>query len=414
MGHPPTTLVYGDNYHERPFYYKHIPSIKQDVLHVGPRNTSGLETAVIPANVSVVTLSTESEIAGYCQRALSLVAGVDQQLYIGFDTEHSTESATGMGASAELGRARTSVISLASSELGCAVLHLAVLESLPDDLRTMLIHPRIIKVGRSVATDCAWLQADFNCRPSPILELSEAVKVRELLPIGSGTSLQDLVAVVLGLHLTKDDLLRKGDWDSAPLSPEQIAYAASDAYFGLRVWNAIVDKQAYNVKLIGNSVTDPRKLPIGEWFFLRYGGDSRPSARGQVVEQPRLGSLYPCAILPDGSLPDPISMSQSRILVKICQVIQPAKKLSIYNRPLSDFGSSPFLAVVDSRLLYSAPPYMPSPIDQPDAPLALSTTGDENEEGERTAQELEARAEAMLRSDGEDNEVDQDGKFTCS
>ncbi len=49
-------------------------------------------------------------------------------------------------------------------------------------------------------------------------------------------SLADLCADMLQLELEKPSSLRTGNWEKRPLSVDQLFYAATDAYAGLRLW----------------------------------------------------------------------------------------------------------------------------------------------------------------------------------
>lgn len=57
-------------------------------------------------------------------------------------------------------------------------------------------------------------------------------------------SLADLCAEVLELELRKPHDLRRGNWEKRPLSVDQLSYAATDAYAGLRLWQVRKDLMA--------------------------------------------------------------------------------------------------------------------------------------------------------------------------
>ncbi len=50
--------------------------------------------------------------------------------------------------------------------------------------------------------------------------------------IGKGHGLRSLSKTLLGINMDKNQAIRRGDWGAAELNPQQIEYAAIDAWVG--------------------------------------------------------------------------------------------------------------------------------------------------------------------------------------
>merc|ERR1712232_459992 len=57
------------------------------------------------------------------------------------------------------------------------------------------------------------------------------------------SSLAALCGELLGGRLTKPEDIRMGDWEAHPLSELQLAYAATDAWVGVRCFDAMLAKE---------------------------------------------------------------------------------------------------------------------------------------------------------------------------
>ena len=100
--------------------------------------------------------------------------------------------------------------------------------TLPPGLVALLEAPSIVKVGCKVRNDALKLQRDFGVRCAGLLELGALAG--RALPYGAGRpwSLAELCSAVLHVQLRKDE--RMSNWEAAPLSGEQMSYAARDVF----------------------------------------------------------------------------------------------------------------------------------------------------------------------------------------
>lgn len=110
--------------------------------------------------------------------------------------------------------------------------------NLPHQLKLLLSHPRILKVGRMVNTDLTHLQQACNSSLPFVggLELGKYAKDRHVISNIAKTSLADLCALILHSRLEKEISERVSDsWENTVLSPDQLRYAANNAYASLRI-----------------------------------------------------------------------------------------------------------------------------------------------------------------------------------
>jgi hypothetical protein len=102
-----------------------------------------------------------------------------------------------------------------------------------------------LKVGVHIKADLTRLFKDCGFTPDKdepfigALELGSLARLRQLVD-RANVSLVDLAATVLHRHLPKDQSIRiSTDWDQSELRPDQVKYAALDAYAILAVYDAL-------------------------------------------------------------------------------------------------------------------------------------------------------------------------------
>lgn len=117
------------------------------------------------------------------------------------------------------------------------VFQLSAMRELPARLATLLEAEWIVKCGCKVKNDALKLQRDYGVRCSSLLDLGALAAAA--LPYGQRPwSLADLCVAAMGKRLSKD--IRMSNWEAAPLSSEQIEYAARDAWVSRRVCLALL------------------------------------------------------------------------------------------------------------------------------------------------------------------------------
>mmetsp|Transcript_45541 Transcript_45541/g.117741 ORF Transcript_45541/g.117741 Transcript_45541/m.117741 type:complete len:269 (-) Transcript_45541:325-1131(-) len=113
----------------------------------------------------------------------------------------------------------------------------------PQAIQMMLVNPEVTKVGFAISSKDA---EKFRSTGIAITEGSMMdVQYRCATMIGmdwaaaSGLSLKRAASDILGCMLLKDKRCACSDWSSEKLTPEQVRYAALDAWVALRLYYAV-------------------------------------------------------------------------------------------------------------------------------------------------------------------------------
>lgn len=135
-----------------------------------------------------------------------------------------------------------SVMQLAfPSSFRCYVLQLGPLNRrLPQDVQMMLVNPEVAKVGFAVNQK----DAEKLTRSGIAVTQGSVVDVQEQCSAALGLSwerstslsLKRAAQELLGCALLKDKRCACSDWSSPTLTPEQVRYAALDAWVALRLY----------------------------------------------------------------------------------------------------------------------------------------------------------------------------------
>jgi prolyl-tRNA editing enzyme YbaK/EbsC (Cys-tRNA(Pro) deacylase) len=113
----------------------------------------------------------------------------------------------------------------------------SAMELLPPPLPSLLADVSILKLGVGITQDLRLLHAQFGVIARGVLDLQNLAACSGFVDAG----LQRLAAEALGMHLSKRIEIRCSDWEAAALSPEQIDYAAADAYVALDIFAHFYD-----------------------------------------------------------------------------------------------------------------------------------------------------------------------------
>ena len=239
---------------------------------------------------------------------------------------------------------------------------------LPQQLKLLLSHPRVLKVGRLVNGDLAYLQK--ACRsPEPFvsgIDLAKFAKDRHVVPTAQ-CSLAYLCALTLKKRLNKNVPERVSQaWEDMTLTEEQLNYAARDAYASLIIHQYL------------STVDVPRRLPAKLTALvpvLFYNADNTVIiAEGQIS-----------AHLSDAQY-DNINITSSKTVIDILKVLVPGALVTSHaKRALNSFGPVPFSVVALRSHLWSFNPATsfhqdsgnsPDPLLLPSLPLAPPTLGE--------------------------------------
>jgi len=134
---------------------------------------------------------------------------------LGFDTESRPSFRRGT-------KNRISLIQLASAHLACLFRINKI--GLPDELKSLLADPDIIKAGVAVHDDIRFLRNIKKFEPAGFVDLQNLVKEYGIQSSG----LKKLTAIVLGFRISKRQQIT--DWEAEILSEAQQVYAATDAW----------------------------------------------------------------------------------------------------------------------------------------------------------------------------------------
>ncbi|WFD02203.1 hypothetical protein MOBT1_000884 [Malassezia obtusa] len=177
----------------------------------------------------VVYLSCEEQVNERLPSALEHSGTVSRA--VGFDLEWNMTPYTG----------KTAVIQIGVAD-SIYIVQLSMMQRVPPSIATMMADPTVLKVGVAVRNDAHKLRRDFGIVSNGLVELSTMAKLvdpdrwkhRRLL-----ISLRDLCEAYLKRALRKD-AVRVSQWDKAPLSAEQLEYAASDVYVSLELFHQLL------------------------------------------------------------------------------------------------------------------------------------------------------------------------------
>ncbi|KAF2710278.1 ribonuclease H-like protein [Pleomassaria siparia CBS 279.74] len=165
---------------------------------------------------------------------------------LGFDIEWKPwSSATSI-------KGNASLIQIASEDR-IALFHISLFdgetadELMPPTLKAILASPRIYKVGVAIKGDFSRLEKHLGVKARGVFEISRLHNLVEHYATDPSKINKRLVSLAnqtkqhLQLPLFKGEV-RESDW-SKPLTPDQIQYAATDAYAGLRIFDVLEYKR---------------------------------------------------------------------------------------------------------------------------------------------------------------------------
>lgn len=106
-----------------------------------------------------------------------------------------------------------------------------------DSLRGVLEDPALLKVGAAISRDLKELQRIFPFQPRGFVELQDVAKEKGL----ENRGLKGMTQEVLQASLSKG--AKMTNWERNDLTPEQLMYAATDAWIGLTIYQKLIATQ---------------------------------------------------------------------------------------------------------------------------------------------------------------------------
>jgi hypothetical protein len=148
-------------------------------------------------------------------------------------------------------------VQLASAE-ACLLAHVFHLPAFPARLGALVEDARVWKVGTGVGADLRRLQTDYSLRPASFVDLAVVAGLYRYARVG----LQGLAAE-FGASVEKSKAIQLSNWETVPLRPAQVAYAAQDAALGLWLLRRLHAAHA-------------PALPLSEWSAAFLNASSLP------------------------------------------------------------------------------------------------------------------------------------------
>jgi ribonuclease D len=102
-----------------------------------------------------------------------------------------------------------------------------------EEIKTIFEDTSVLKVGVALRDDLRGLQKLFPFAPRNFIELQNLAKEKGLQNMG----LRGMTEEVLQASLSKNAII--SNWELPTLSPEQVIYAATDAWIGLKLYKTI-------------------------------------------------------------------------------------------------------------------------------------------------------------------------------
>lgn len=100
----------------------------------------------------------------------------------------------------------------------------------------VLENPDILKVGAAIAHDLKQLQKIFPFQPRGFVDIQDIAKKRGLKNLG----LKKMTEEVFNANLSK--AAKMTNWERETLTEEQLLYAATDAWIGLKLYQELILK----------------------------------------------------------------------------------------------------------------------------------------------------------------------------
>lgn len=155
------------------------------------------------------------------------VRALHRETVLGFDTETKPSFHKG----------QTNPVSIIQFS-GSRAVYIIQLHQVPSlqPLRAILAGNRIIKAGIDLQQDIVKLKQQISCEYNGFVDVSSLAKDAGL----KNFSMRGLAAVLLGVRIPKGT--RTSNWGRDILTPQQIAYAATDAWISRELYLQLIGK----------------------------------------------------------------------------------------------------------------------------------------------------------------------------
>ena len=193
--------------------------------------------------------------------------------------------------------------------------------NLPPSLITILVSPKVYKVGSAIKADFSRLRRQFpqlaEYASFNLIDLKEFCIQQGVIERARAGSLDALVEKTTHKYLSKDETLRKcEDWEQHPLRQDLCLYAALDAYASQLVYQEAL-KRTPPARISG-------KTPPGTRVTLFTQNGGLPAAHG-IISDPQPKSSFNGVRV---NVP-----TNSRLLIDINDVVLPTAAATLHFVP---------------------------------------------------------------------------------
>ncbi|KAL9889059.1 exonuclease 3'-5' domain-containing protein 2-like isoform 1-T1 [Glossina fuscipes fuscipes] len=139
-----------------------------------------------------------------------------------------------------VGRSRNPValLQLASPNGFCGLFRLCHMHHIPQSLKNLLVDKEIIKVGVDPAGDAQKLQEDNGIYVASTFDIRYLAVMLRCKPLG----LEKLSRSLLNVDFVKRWYIAKSNWEFDKLDPDQVEYAANDAFAGIEIFKHLANR----------------------------------------------------------------------------------------------------------------------------------------------------------------------------
>lgn len=172
----------------------------------------------------------------------------DPDRILGFDTEFGPKNGSNFTAA---------TIQLSNGKFTC-VIQMNKLKNIPNNLKTVLEDPTILKVGVACTYDARVISNTVDIDVKGCIELPYLASIIGNLVELKSYGLARLSNHYLQINLPKNREIRCNNWANEELSGEKIEYAASDAFHGYMIYKKIISLKSdnHNIDEIHKSIMD--------------------------------------------------------------------------------------------------------------------------------------------------------------
>lgn len=180
-----------------------------------PQNKIAYQRINFPGKIHLI--SNDQELA-------DIISNLRSAEILGFDTETR--------ASFKVGEVYKVALLQLATETDAVLIRLHGINHF-ESIKNILENPNVLKVGVAIRDDLKSLQKIFKFVPENFIELQTVAKEKGLKNMG----LRGMTEEVLQASLSKKAKI--SNWEVRTLSAEQIKYAATDAWIGLKLYQKL-------------------------------------------------------------------------------------------------------------------------------------------------------------------------------